>query len=193
MSAFSKPGAITPAFSITLTGSEIDAIATATPLASLKEGVLPDVSLLDMFIGYRAGCIGEISALLILAGGLALIIKRVITWHIPVSYIGTVFVISLLASPAGVQPLDFALYQILSGGLFIGAFFMATDYVTSPVSGTGRLIFGLGCGLITIFIRFFGGYSEGVSFAILIMNLLVWYIDRFTKPVKFGGRSNVGK
>lgn len=193
MSTFSKPGATTSAFKIMLPASEIDAIASATPLASLKEGILPDVSLLDMFIGYRAGCIGEISVLLILAGGLALLIKRVITWHIPVAYIGTVFVVSLLAAPAGLKPIDFALYQILSGGLFIGAFFMATDYATSPVTRSGRIIFGVGCGLITVFIRFFGGYSEGVSFSILIMNLLVWYIDRLTKPVKFGGRSNAGK
>ena len=99
--------------------------------------------------------------------------------------------LTLIFAPDGVNPFDFALCEILSGGLFLGAIFMATDYATTPVTGTGRVIFGIGCGLITVFIRFFGGYPEGVSFAILIMNLLVWYIDRFTKPIKFGGRSNV--
>ncbi len=189
--AFSAPGAEVGAFRMMFTGEEIDAIAAATPLATLKSGALPETGLFDMFIGHMAGCIGEVSALLLLAGGIILILKKVITWHIPVSFIATVYLVTLIFPVGGINPFDFALYQILSGGLFLGAIFMATDYATSPVTNSGRIVFGIGCGLITVFIRYFGGYPEGVSFAILIMNLLVWYIDRFTKPVKFGGGKNV--
>ena len=187
MSRFTKPGSSVSALGAVLSGSEIDAVASATPLASLKTGAFPDVSIADMFIGYKAGCIGEVSAMLLLAGGIFLLIRRVITWHIPVSFIGTVYLLSVIFPTGSVNPFDFALYEVLSGGLLLGAIFMATDYATSPVTNTGRIIYGAGCGLITVFIRKFGGYPEGVSFAILIMNLLVWYIDRFTKPVKFGG------
>ena len=189
--AFSAPGAEVGAFKMLITGEEIDAIAAATPLATLKSGALPETGLFDMFIGHMAGCIGEVSALLLLAGGIILILKKVITWHIPVSFIATVYLVTLIFPAGGINPFDFALYQILSGGLFLGAIFMATDYATSPVTNSGRIVFGIGCGLITVFIRYFGGYPEGVTFAILIMNLLVWYIDRFTKPVKFGGGKNV--
>ena len=191
--AFSAPGSKVDTFRIMLSGEEIDAIATATPLGALKAGSLPETSIFDMFIGHIPGCIGEVSALLLLVGGLILLLRKVITWHIPVSFIATVYLVTLIFPAGNVNPFDFALYQILSGGLFIGAIFMATDYATSPVTGSGRVIFGVGCGLITVFIRYFGGYPEGVSFAILIMNLLVWYIDRFTKPVKFGGGKYVEK
>ena len=193
MSEFVEPGSSVNAYKLALSAEEIDAVASATPLASLKAGVLPETSMMDMFIGYNAGCIGEVSALLLTLGGLILIFRRVITWHIPVSFIATVYLLSLIFPAGNINPFDFALYEILSGGLFLGAIFMATDYATSPVTPTGRIIFGVGCGLITVFIRYFGGYPEGVSFSILIMNLLVWYIDRFTKPVKFGGGSNAGK
>ncbi len=187
MSTFTLPGVKLGAFA----SATADAVAGATPLAALKNSALPDASPLDLFLGYIPGCIGEVSALLLLAGGIYLLCRKVITWHTPVAFIGTVYVLTLIFAPDGVNPFDFALCEILSGGLFLGAIFMATDYATTPVTGTGRVIFGIGCGLITVFIRFFGGYPEGVSFAILIMNLLVWYIDRFTKPIKFGGRSNV--
>ncbi|MBE6573051.1 MAG: RnfABCDGE type electron transport complex subunit D [Ruminococcaceae bacterium] len=165
-----------------------DITASATPLASLKTGVSPDnVTLFDMFMGNTSGCIGEVSAILVIIGGVYLLIRRVITWHIPVSFIGTVALITyLFPQVESVQPYEFMLAELLSGGLMIGAIFMATDYATSPVTSAGRLIYGVGCGLITVFIRYFGGYSEGVSFAILIMNLLVWYIDMFTKPRVFG-------
>ena len=193
MSGFVAPGSNVNAVKIMFSAEEIDAVASATPLVSLKTGALPEISTFDMFIGHIAGCIGEVSALLLLVGGIILIVKRVITWHIPVSFIATVYLVALIFPIGNVNPFDFALYQILSGGLFLGAIFMATDYATSPVTPSGRIIFGVGCGLITVFIRYFGGYSEGVSFAILIMNLFVWYIDRFTKPVKFGGGKNAEK
>ncbi len=170
-----------------------DIVASATPLASLKEGVFPELNLLDMFIGKMPGCIGEVSALFLILGGIYLLLRRVITWHIPVSFIATVAALSFLFPQTPTGNLDFMLAELLSGGLMLGAVFMATDYATSPVTPTGRVIFGVGCGLITVFIRFFGGYPEGVSFSILIMNLLVWYIDRYTMPVKFGGKSNEKK
>ncbi|MBE6611014.1 MAG: RnfABCDGE type electron transport complex subunit D [Ruminococcaceae bacterium] len=187
MSTFVKPeSAVSP---IAISIADADAVAGATTLATLKNGSVPtDISLFNAIIGYEGGCIGEVSALLLTAGFVYLLFRRVITWHIPVCFIGTVFVMTAVFSKTALAlDFNFALYEIFSGGLFLGAIFMATDYSTSPVTKIGRVIFGIGCGLLTVFIRYFGGYPEGVSFAILIMNLLVWYIDRYTKPVKFGG------
>ena len=164
---------------------KIDAIAEATPLASLKAGEVPGTSTLDLFLGRCAGSIGEISAVLLIAGGIYLICRRVITWHIPVAYIGTVALLTLIF-PKGDNALAFMLSELTAGGLMLGAIFMATDYTTSPVTSAGRLIFGAGCGCVTVFIRYFGGYNEGVSFAILMMNMLVYYIDRLTAPRVFG-------
>ncbi len=165
----------------------VDATASATPLVSLKQGVSPDVTIFDMIIGNMPGCIGEISVVLLLLGGIYLLVRKVITWHIPVAFIGTVAVLTyLFPQNQSVQAWEFMVTELCSGGLILGAFFMATDYATSPVTKPGRLIYGVGCGLITVFIRYFGGYNEGVSFAILIMNLLVWYIDLFTRPRIFG-------
>ncbi|MBQ4054188.1 MAG: RnfABCDGE type electron transport complex subunit D [Clostridia bacterium] len=165
----------------------VDATATATPLVSLKQGVSPDLTLFDMIIGRMPGCIGEISVVLLLLGGLYLLVRRVITWHIPVSFIATVAALTyLFPQNQSVQAWEFMLTELCTGGLILGAFFMATDYATSPVTYSGRIVYGIGCGLITVFIRYFGGYNEGVSFAILIMNLLVWYIDKFTRPRIFG-------
>ena len=160
-----------------------DVTSGATPLGVLggSEGTLP--SLLNMFLGIRGGALGETSALALLVGGVYLICRRVITWHAPVAFIGTVFVLSFLTK----SDLNYALYQILSGGLFIGAFFMATDYVTTPSRPLGRLIFGFGCGLITVAIRVWGSYPEGVSFSILFMNIVTPYIDRLTEKHPFGG------
>ena len=170
---------------------EGDIVAGATPLASLKNGVLPDVNLFDLITGSNmGGCIGEVSALLLAAGGVYLMIRRVITWHIPVAYIGTVALLTFFFPQSGGVAANFMLAELFSGGLMLGAFFMATDYATSPVTTDGRLIFGVGCGLLTIMIRYFGSYPEGVSFAILIMNLLVWYIDKVTVPKRFGGTPN---
>ena len=183
LSTFPAPGTNMSAVSI----GAPDVVASATPLADLKDAVIPEgASLFSALIGYEGGCIGEVSALLLAAGFVYLLVRRIITWHIPATYIGTVFVLSLIF-PQGANALEFALWQVFSGGLFLGAIFMATDYSTSPVTSRGRLIYGVGCGVITVFIRFFGAYAEGVSFSILIMNLLVWYLDLYTKPKKFGG------
>jgi len=171
----------------------VDVTAGATPLVSLKHGMSPDIEMFSMFLGEKGGCIGEISVLCLLAGAVYLIWRKVITWHTPVSFIGVVAAVTFFLPHGTVDGLNFALGQILSGGLCLGAIYMATDYATSPITKSGKLIFGAGCGLITVFIRYFGAYPEGVSFAILIMNLFVWYIDKFTKPVKFGGVSNAGK
>lgn len=164
-----------------------DAVASATPLNQLRAGEASEVSLAELFFGEVGGCLGEVSALLLLIGGAYLLLRRVITWHIPTAYLGTVALLSMFLTPEGMTGIEYAAVQLCSGGLMLGAFFMATDYVTSPVTSRGRLLFGAGCGLITVLIRHFGGYVEGVSFSILIMNSLVWYIDRFTRPRVFGG------
>ena len=172
-----------PAFGAAWSG--VDAVASATPLEALKGGVMSN-SLLDLFLGRTGGCIGEVSVLMLLIGGVYLLVRRVITWHIPVSFLATVAVLTLLFPQGGADRLEFMLASLCTGGVMIGAFFMATDYVTSPVTPAGRLIFGIGCGALVVFLRFFSGYKEGVSFAILIMNALVWYLDMATKPRVFG-------
>jgi len=161
---------------------KIDAISCATPLLIVKEKMsitLP--SFYQMFIGQRAGCLGETGILLLLIGALFLIARKIITWHIPVFYIVTVAILSFILKQN-------VLFHILTGGLILGAFFMATDYVTSPLTPKGKLLFGVGCGLITVLIRIKGGYPEGVCYAILFMNALVPLIDRYTLPKKFGGQ-----
>ena len=164
---------------------DADIVAGATPLASLKAGTVPDVSVLDMFLGNVNGCIGEVSAILLILGGIYLLTRGVITWHIPVAYVGTVALLTFIF-PKTSASWNYMLYEILAGGLMLGAIYMATDYATSPMTPVGRIIFGVGCGGITVLIRYFGGYPEGVSFSILIMNLLVWYLDRIGMPRRFG-------
>ncbi len=172
----------------------VDAVTGATPLGRMKESILlhqdlsgiAHLSLIDPFLGHVGGSLGEISALALIIGGLYLIAKRVITWHIPFSFLGTVLVMAALFH--GIDPNRYAPLQfhLVTGGLILGAFFMATDLVTSPVTHRGMLIFGAGCGLITMTIRFWGGYPEGVSFAILLMNAATPLIDRWVKPRTFG-------
>lgn len=187
MSTFSQPGNTISSLAVELEGADI--VASATPLAALKAGQLPSANLFDMLIGNVGGCIGEVSSLLLLAGGIYLIFfRRVITWHIPVAYLGTVAVITFLFPQHGGVAMDFMLAELFSGGLILGAIFMATDYATSPVTPVGRILYGVGCGLITVLIRYFGSYPEGVSFSILIMNMLVWYLDKATMPRRFGGK-----
>ena len=159
----------------------VDTVSSATPLSLGEGAAMP--KLLDLFLGLNGGAIGETCVLALIVGFVYLLVRRVITWHIPVAYIGTVFVCSFF-----MEGMDFtsALAMILSGGLFIGAIFMATDYVTSPATAAGKLIFGLGAGLITFVIRYFGVYPEGVSFAILFMNILTPYIDSWTRHKVFG-------
>ena len=159
---------------------------SATPLEQLANGASQLPSLWEMFIGVYGGAIGETCTAALLLGFVYLLIRRVIQWHIPVVFIGTVFVCTLIASGDFVS----ALYQILGGGLFLGAIFMATDYVSSPINTKGRVVFALGCGLITFIIRYFCAYPEGVSFSILIMNILTPYIERFTANKPLGGSKN---
>lgn len=156
----------------------VDTVAGATPLASDKA-----TSLYDLFLGLHGGAIGETCALALLVGLAYLLVRRVITWHIPVSFVGCVFLCSFFMEGMDVIA---ALAAILSGGLLIGAIFMATDYVTSPTTAWGKIIFGLGAGIITFLIRYFGIYPEGVSFAILFMNILTPYIDSWTRRKVFG-------
>ena len=163
-----------------------DAVTSATPLASLKSGLLPTETVPNLLFGANAGCIGEVSALLLLAGGLYLVVRRVIDPTLPLSCLAAVALIAYFFPQGGAEPVDFMLSELFSGGLVLGAVFMATDYVTSPATRTGRAIYGALIGLISMFIRYFGGYPEGVSFAILIMNLFVYYLDRYTRPKPFG-------
>ena len=160
----------------------IDAITSPTPLFIMKENInQPLPSLWQMFLGNHPGCIGETSTILLLLGAIFLLSKKVITWHIPVSYILTVAILSLIFK-------EKVFYQIMGGGLILGAFFMATDYVTSPITRKGKIIFGIGCGIITFLIRKAGGYPEGVCYSILFMNMLVPVINRYTIPKKFGSK-----
>ena len=168
-----------------------DITASATPLTKLSAGESPTNSLFDLFIGNVDGCIGEVSALFLVIGGIYLLARRVISWQTPVAYVGVVAAVALIFPRGGAEPFDAMLTEVLSGGLIFCALFMATDYATTPVTGAGKLIFGAGCGVITVLIRYFGGFSEGASFSILIMNLLVWYIDRLTLPKPYGGKANV--
>lgn len=168
---------------------QTDAITTATPLAVFKNNefnLLNSVSKWNLFIGNRGGCIGEVCIAALLIGALYLFFKGYITWHIPLTYIGTVAITSwIFNGKAGFFTGDI-LFFIFSGGLILGALFMATDYVTSPLSAQGKIIFGIGCGIVTFVIRRFSGYPEGTSYAILIMNAAVPIIDRYTHPKWFG-------
>ena len=169
-------------------GMPVDVVSAATPLAYLKtgdlEGLKQIASVGDMFLGKVGGSMGEVSALMLLIGGLYLIWRKVINWQTPVAYIATVAVLTVLFPKAGGA--EYMLYSIFGGGLFLGAFFMATDYATSPVTKKGQLIYGIGCGLFTVFIRYFGSYNEGVCYSIMVMNCCTALIDKYTKPVRFG-------
>ena len=158
-----------------------DAVTSATPLALITNGDIASLpSVRDMLLGVRGGCIGETSVIALALGGIYLIARRVISWHTPVIFIATVTILTALL---GQQPL----YQMLSGGLFIGAIFMATDYATTPQTNWGRVIFGIGAGALTVLIRVYGSYPEGVSYSILLMNMLVPFINRLTPNKAFGG------
>ena len=158
-----------------------DAVTGATPLATLNGGTTEGLNLLDLLLGNHGGVLGETCAIAIILGGVYLLVRGVADWRIPASFIGTVFVCYLIKDGA-----EMALFQLLSGGLLLGAFFMATDYATSPITGLGRVIFGVGCGFFLFIIRAFANYPEGCSFAILFMNVATPMIDRFTMPRPFG-------
>ncbi len=179
-----------------------DAITAATPLGVLKEGLKKGESMadlaqqlpgyLDVFLGNIGGCIGEVSALAVLLGGLYMIFKKIITWHIPVFYLGTIFVVTGLFWLTDTAHYADPVFHILTGGVMLGGFFMMTDMVTSPMSKKGQIIFAVGAGLICSFIRLFGAYPEGCMFSILIMNSFVPLIDKYVKPKRFGTEVNYG-
>ena len=191
MTSWVKVGETVPLF-----GSTAELVTAATPMAIMKGGDFDTLTntftVMDMFLGRVGGSMGEVSALALLLGLVYLLARKVISWHIPVAYVGTVALLSLIAAPAGIGAVDYMLYSIFGGGLMLGAIFMATDYVTSPLTKLGQIIYGIGCGVLTVLIRYFGGYNEGVSYAILCMNLTVVLLDRLGRPVKFGAPKKEG-
>ncbi len=166
----------------------VDGVSMATPLSYLYGGEPMPVyyTLKTMLLGMRPGALGEISALALLIGGLYLIARKVISWRIPVSFIGTVALLTFIFGHEGYSHLEFMLYNLCTGGLFLAAIFMATDYATSPVTLNGQLLYGFGCGALTVLIRYFGGYPEGVTYAILLMNVCAWAIDKAFHRHQFG-------
>jgi electron transport complex protein RnfD len=170
----------------------IDGVSSATPLHHMVMPALPEESLLDMFLGNCPGSIGEISALALIVGGVYLVVRKVISPRIPLAYVGTMAVLSLIFHKTD-NALLWSAYSVLSGGLLLGAIFMATDYVTSPVTAKGQIIYGVGCGVLTLLLRYFGLFPEGVTYAILLANACVWVIDRFTPPARFGVKKGGGK
>ena len=163
----------------------IDGFSSATPLHRMVMPTLPDNSLLDMFLGRIPGSIGELSALALLLGGVFLVARKVISPKIPLAYLGSVAVLTFVFSKTG-NPISWMLYSLLGGGVMLGAIFMATDYATSPVTPMGQILYGIGCGALTVFFRYYGLFPEGVTYAILLMNLATWGIDRITAPRRFG-------
>lgn len=168
------------------TSAALDGLTAATPLASMSAGKLPAEDALDLFLGQTGGCIGEVCTAALLLGGVYLLLRRVITLRIPLSYLGTVAVLAFTFPLGGANRLDWMLCQLLSGGLMLGALFMATDYTTSPVTHAGQIAYGVGCGVLTLLFRYFGSYPEGVTYAILIMNCCVGFFDKMGIPKRFG-------
>ncbi|MDD3164447.1 MAG: RnfABCDGE type electron transport complex subunit D [Oscillospiraceae bacterium] len=177
---------VVPGTAVSVFGANADATTAATALSYMHTGALPDgISLSSLFTGFAGGCLGETSAMLLLIGGVYLVLRKVISPRIPLVYIATVAVLTFLF-PQGNDRLVWMGYQLFGGGLMLGAIFMATDYVTSPVTKNGQLIYAIGCGLITVFIRYFGSYAEGVSYSILLMNACVFLFDKLGRPQRFG-------
>ena len=179
MTRFAAPGASVP-----LDLGSADVVTAATPLHSMVMPALPDVPLSEMFLGSIGGCIGEVSALALLIGGGYLVVRGVIKLRIPVSYLGTMAVLSFAFAP--MEPLRWMLYSLLGGGVLLGALFMASDYATSPALPAAQLVYGVGCGALTVLFRYFGLYPEGVTYAILLMNACAWALDKALPPVRFG-------
>ena len=176
---------IRPGVSLHMFG-EVDAVTAATPMEALAVGQLPAESLLELFLGKVGGSFGEISALALLLGLIYLLATKVISLRIPLAYIGSVALLTFIFPLGGNPAWQWSAYQILSGGLLLGAIFMATDYTTSPVTKGGQIAYGIGCGVLTVLLRYFGSYVEGVSFAILIMNCCVGFFDKMGLPRRFG-------
>lgn len=177
-------------FPAPVVGGYADALSGATPLAAIKAGVpVEDVDLLSMFSGTIPGSLGEIAAAALIVGGIYLLWRRVITWHIPVAVLGTMAVFAFfvaLADGGGARLYQLPAFHVLAGGALLGAIFMATDYVTSPMTHKGMIIYGIGIGAVTMIIRLWGAYPEGMSFAILLMNAVTPLINKYVKPVRFG-------
>ena len=163
----------------------LDGVTAATPLHHMAMPALPKESLMDLFLGICPGSIGELSALALLAGGAYLVWRKVISIRIPAAYLGTVAVLTLMFHRTD-APVQWMLYSLLSGGVMLGAIFMATDYATSPVTPVGQLIYGVGCGWLTVLFRYYGLFPEGVTYAILLMNAFAWALDQCTAPRRFG-------
>ena len=163
----------------------VDCVTAATPLHHMVMPALPEESILDMFLGNCPGSIGEISALALLAGGAYLVYRKVISIRIPAAYLGTVALVTLVFHKTD-APIDWMLYSLFSGGVMLGAIFMATDYATSPATPVGQIVYGIGCGVLTVLFRYYGLFPEGVTYAILMMNAFVWFIDRHTAVRRFG-------
>ena len=174
---------IAPAYMVRFEG--LDGVTAATPLHHMVMPALPEETVLDMFLGNCPGSIGEVSALALLVGGAYLVYRKVISVRIPAAYLGTVAVLTLIFARTG-DPITWMLYSLFSGGVMLGAIFMATDYATSPVTRVGQIVYGIGCGALTVFFRYNGLFPEGVTYAILLMNAFVWLIDRYTAPRRFG-------
>lgn len=164
----------------------VDAVSAATPMSYLHSGSLPPQSLAQLLLGQQGGCLGEVSAFMLILGGCYLVLRRVISPRIPLSYLGTVALLALLFPGEGVDPVQWMSAQLLSGGVLLGAFFLATDPTTSPVTPRGQVLFGVGCGALTILLRYHSSYPEGVGWAILTMNCCVWLLDRAGMPRRFG-------
>ena len=185
MTRFAAPGASVP-----LDLGSADVVTAATPLHSMVMPALPDVPLSEMFLGSIGGCIGEVSALALLIGGGYLVVRGVIKLRIPLSYLGTMAVLSFAFAP--MEPLRWMLYSLLGGGVLLGALFMASDYATSPATPGGQVLYGIGCGVLTVLFRSVGLYPEGVTYAILLMNAASWLLERFTPTRLFGAPQRKG-
>lgn len=198
MTSWPRVREVLPTAHQAVTGASLDAVSGATPLATIKQiahgnsevGLQAIGSLRDLFLGQIGGSLGEVSAVALILGGLFLLIRKVITWEIPVSIIATVYVFSGIMHLANPSLYVDPIYHLLSGGLLIGAIFMATDYTTSPLTRSGQLIYGVMIGILTVLIRLFGSYPEGMSFAILVMNAFTPMINRFTEPRLFGKKKS---
>lgn len=181
MTRFPAAGSSLPLF------GAADFVASATPLHEMQKPALPQISLWKLFIGDTGGCIGEISAIALLFGGVYLILRKVIRPHIPLACLGTVAALTLIFNK-GQNPLLWMLYSLFSGGLMLGAFFMATDYASGPVTPHGQILYGAGCGALTVLFRYAGLFPEGFSYAVLLMNPLAWKIDEIASPRRFGAQ-----
>ena len=179
---FTVPGA-----ELALFGSNVDAVTSSTPLHHMQIPALPEEGLLEMFMGNIGGTIGETCTFALLLGGAYLLYRKVISIRIPAAYLGTVAVLSLVFAK-GENPVAWMLYSLLGGGVVLGALFMATDYATSPVTPKGQLLYGVGCGILTVLFRYYGLFPEGVTYAILLMNAMVWILDFYTAPRRFGSK-----